>query len=107
MARGGKREGAGRRVGALTTKTREIAVTALEGGQTPLNFLISVMRDPDNELNMRVDAAKAAASYVHPKLAAIEHSGNQEKPLAINVMSGVTREDDDHDTETANGHASH
>ena len=98
MARGGKRENAGRKQSALTKKTRELAVSVtLDGGPTPLEFLVSVMRDVSLELNMRVDAAKAAASYVHPRLAAVEHSGNDKKPLTYQVVSGVTRDTDDED----------
>lgn len=74
--RGGKREGAGRKKSAITTKVRELAVDALNGGQTPLDFLMSVMRDETNEKAMRIDAAKAAAAYVHPRLAAVDHSGS-------------------------------
>lgn len=33
------------------------------------------MRDVEEELSTRLDAAKSAAPYVHPKLANIEHSG--------------------------------
>lgn len=38
---------------------------------TPLEFLMSVMIDEANPMNERIDAAKAAAPYTHPKLAAI------------------------------------
>lgn len=91
MPRGGKRDGAGRKVSALTRKTRELAVDALNGGETPLEFLVSVMRNTNNDLNMRVDAAKAAAAYVHPRLAAVTHAGDKENPVALTVISGVPR----------------
>ena len=100
MARGGKREGAGRKVSALTTKTRQLAIEAVETGITPLEFLISVMRDKGNELSTRLDAAKAAASYVYPKLASVEHKGDADHPLGIAIMSAVPRDDD----QPANGH---
>lgn len=83
--RGGARKGAGRKAGAATTKTREIADKAAESGLTPLEFMLQVMRDepradlePRDALQataMRFEAAKAAAPYVHPRLAAVEHSG--------------------------------
>ena len=44
MARGGARPGAGRKAGSVTRRTREIAEAALEG-LTPLEYLLSVMRD--------------------------------------------------------------
>jgi hypothetical protein len=97
MARGGKRPGAGRKKGALTARSQQLAAAAAASGQTPLEFLISVMRDAGNKLETRLDAAKAAAGYVHPRLAAIEHSGNEDKPLGIQVLSGVPRLDSDGD----------
>ncbi len=72
MPRGGKREGAGRKPGALTTRTREIAERTAETGITPLDFLLSIMRDDTQEQAVRIDVAKAAAPYAHPKLAAID-----------------------------------
>jgi hypothetical protein len=35
---------------------------------------------------MRFEAAKAAAPYVHPKLAAIEHSGPEGAPLTVEIV---------------------
>lgn len=67
---------------------------------------MAVYKDVTMPWPMRIDAAKAAISYEKPRLAAVEHSGNQDKPLTMNVVSGVPREDqpdDDH----ANGRASH
>lgn len=91
--RGGRRSGAGRKPGALTKKTREIADRAMAEGITPLEFMLNIMRaDPpetdDARVNleamaMRFEAAKAAAPYVHPKLAAVELSGGVEVELSI------------------------
>lgn len=76
--RGGKRPGAGRKPGSITRRTQEVTAKALEGGITPLDYLLSVMRDDQKMPDVRLDAAKAAAPYVHPRLAAIEHSGGIE-----------------------------
>lgn len=84
--RGGARKGAGRKVGSATTKTRAIADRAASEGVTPLEFMLSVMRkEPSGDIKdervlqsireMRFEAAKAAAPYMHPKLSAIEHTG--------------------------------
>ncbi len=82
--RGGSRKGAGRKVGSATKRTREIADAAMADGVTPLEFMLAVMRndsvhdDPRIQLTreaMRFEAAKAAAPYIHPRLAAVEHSG--------------------------------
>lgn len=44
MARGGKREGAGRKPGSLTKRTREIAEKAAATGATPLEVMLANMR---------------------------------------------------------------
>jgi hypothetical protein len=84
MNNGGKRAGAGRKEGAANIKTREIANKAALEGLTPLEYLLQVMRKETPEADetliqlqaKRLDAAKAAAPYIHPRLAAIEHSGS-------------------------------
>jgi hypothetical protein len=70
--RGGKRAGAGRPPGAATRRTREIADKAAEGGMTPLEFMLQILRDPSKPEDMRLDAAKSAAPYVHPRLTSVE-----------------------------------
>lgn len=82
--RGGKRSGAGRKAGSITKRTREIAAAAMAEGITPLEFMLQVMRAPSDHEDpkvqiareaMRFEAAKAAAPYIHPRLAAVEHTG--------------------------------
>lgn len=41
----------------------------------PLDYMLSMLRDEKLEPAARFEAAKAAAPYVHAKLAAVEHSG--------------------------------
>lgn len=41
---------------------------AEEAGCTPLQFMVSVMLEPENALAMRLDAAKFAAPYFHRKM---------------------------------------
>lgn len=85
MARGGARTGAGRKAGSASTKTREIANQAAEAGITPLEFMLSVMRDATAERGERLDMAKAAAPYIHPRLSSIEASGPGGTPLIPTV----------------------
>ena len=98
MARGGPRKGAGRRKGQVSEPTKrriEVAEKALAEGLNPLDYMLSILRDESQPMKERFAAAKEAAPYVHPRLAAVEHSGNAEKPLSISVVSGVIREDAD------------
>jgi hypothetical protein len=41
----------------------------------PKEFLLNLVRDDTQPLDVRIEAAKAAAPYFHARLAAIEHSG--------------------------------
>jgi hypothetical protein len=58
---------------------REAAIAST--GVTPLAFLLGVMRTRRNPLDVRLEAAKAAAPYVHPKLAQIAHTGPNGGPM--------------------------
>ena len=73
--RGGPRSGAGRKPGAINKATAKAREAAEAGGVMPLDFMLSVMRDEGADRAERLDMAKAAAPYVHAKLASIEHSG--------------------------------
>lgn len=83
MSRGGKREGAGRKAGAVTVKTREIADAASQEGITPLEYMLGVMRNTEADLDRRDAMARAAAPYMHPALKAIEHKGDGGGPMKM------------------------
>lgn len=83
QSKGGHRPGAGRKAGVRNKKTAEILIAVEASGITPLEFMLNIMRkgelpvdtDPAIQIahnNMRFEAAKAAAPYVHAKLASIE-----------------------------------
>lgn len=74
MSRGGRRPGAGRKKSYVAQRTREIANRAAAQGITPLEYMLEVMRTSPDE-KMRAAMAIAAAPYVHPRLSAVEHSG--------------------------------
>jgi hypothetical protein len=77
MAHGGKRAGAGRKPGAVNKATAETRRAIAESGETPLAYMIRIMRDETVEDYRRDDMAKAAAPYSHNRLSSIEHSGGQ------------------------------
>lgn len=95
IKRGGKRPGAGRKKGVPNKKTAAMVQAVEASGITPLEFLLNVMRgSPPNGATpaeiiafttLRFEAAKAAAPYVHPKLAAIEHTGKDGSPVQASV----------------------
>jgi len=65
MARGGYKPGAGRpKKAELTLRSAAIAA-----GQTPLEYMLAVMNDPEADPARRDRAAIAAAPFVHPRIA--------------------------------------
>jgi hypothetical protein len=46
-----------------------------------LEFLLQVMRDVEADEARRIDAAKAAAPFVHPKLASVDLGNKDDKPF--------------------------
>jgi hypothetical protein len=78
MPRGGHRPGAGRKTGSKNKRTslmEEASEAALVTGARPLDYMLAVMRDPGEPTQRRIDAAKAAAPYMHPRLATVEVKG--------------------------------
>lgn len=88
MARGGARAGAGRRKGGANRLTDE-AVEKGTDGLSPLDYLLSILRDVSEEPARRLDAAKAAAPYVHPKRQPVDDRGDTAQ--TIQVVTGVDR----------------
>ena len=72
MAQGGARPGAGRKPGSRDKLARETAEKVAAEGVTPLDYLLSVMRSETEEPARRIDAAKAAAPYVHARLNTVD-----------------------------------
>ena len=77
MGYGGKREGAGRPLGAVGKISAEAILKAKTTGELPHEFLLRVSQSDtvdghDISLEQRVYAAIAAAPYFAPRLAAIE-----------------------------------
>jgi hypothetical protein len=62
----------GRPPGSINKRTRALLETAEAGGEMPLDFLLRLMRDPCVPIARRLEAAKASAPFVHPKLSAVE-----------------------------------
>jgi hypothetical protein len=82
---------AGRKVGSATKKTREIADKAAEQGITPLEVMLEAMNAFRGAGDMEKAAgfAKDAAPYIHPKLAAIEHTAPDGIDLRVTKVERV------------------
>jgi hypothetical protein len=62
----------GRPKGARNRRTRTLIEAAEAGGDMPLDFLLKLMRDPKESKNRRLEAAKAAAPFLHARLCPVE-----------------------------------
>ena len=75
MARGGTRPNAGRKPGIPNKASIERQKKVAETGRTALEYMPKVMRNAKSSDQRRDEMAKAAAPYVHPKLATMQHTG--------------------------------
>ncbi len=90
MTHGGARPGAGRKVGSATKKTRELADKVIASGLTPLEFMLSVMRDEGAERAERLylsnqllrSLQEAAASELASRMTAMNNASDNAKTLA-------------------------
>jgi hypothetical protein len=81
----GRKTGGGSRKGRPNRATAAKAAAIAASGVTPLDYMLSVMRDLNVEPGRRDDMAKAAAPFVHPRLAAVAHSGPDGGPIEMSV----------------------
>jgi len=83
---GGRQKGTPNK--ATARREREIA----KSGLTPLEYMLKVMRNEKADPARRDDMAKAAAPYVHPKLAAVQHTGRNGGPIQHVDLTSLTNE---------------
>lgn len=81
MAHGGARPNSGRPKGAANKATEEAIEQAKAGGEMPLDYLLGIMRDIGADEAKRIDCAKAAAPYLHAKLANIDVNATHEHDM--------------------------
>ncbi len=84
----------GRQRGSLNKATitqqqqaKTIVQAAKEAGLSPLEYMLKVMRDPETLPQRRDDMAKAAAPYMHARLAAVDpETGKAVDQPQVNIM---------------------
>jgi len=85
----GRRKGTpktgGRKKGVRNRRTRELLERIEASGITPLDYMLQVMRNTKAPLAIRFEAARQAAPYIHPKLAAIEHGSPDGGPHIVEI----------------------
>lgn len=84
--KGGARPGAGRKKGSPNKRTAILMDAVKQSGMTPLEYMLQIMRDDVNEPRERLNAAVAAAPYVHAKLSSVEVSGADGGPVETSLQ---------------------
>lgn len=80
---GGKRQGAGRKKGSAGKLHDAARAQAAAQGITPLAYLLGLLRDDRQTQAVRIDAAKAAAPYLHAKLANLDANLNLSGEITV------------------------
>src|SRR5262245_28997417 len=73
----------GRPRGSRNKRTQTLLEAAQTGGELPLDYMLRAMRDPSAPAKRRDEMAKAAAPFLHSKLASIEQHGSDDMPPAL------------------------
>lgn len=86
MAQGAKTGG---RQKGTPNKANSAKVKAIQAsGLMPLDYMLEVLRDLSADQASRIDAAKAAAPYLHSKMpVALEHAGKNGAELTIQLIT--------------------
>lgn len=81
MARREAKKGTTRKAGtgkAAADQAGGVRVTNAQNGGidlSPVDYMLSILRDETQSQGDRMDAAKAAAPYLHARLSGVKHSG--------------------------------
>lgn len=93
MPRGGARKGAGRPAGVRNQLTEERQAAIAATGETPLDYMLRILRDPATDAQRRDAMAKAAAPYCHAQLSSIKHDGSlklmRPEALSDDELAGI------------------
>jgi len=95
-SRGGSRPGAGRKTGTVNRLSQKAREEAAKTGDLPHEFLLQVMRGNriaghKPTFAERMDAAKAAAPYYAPRLAAVAANVNPTNDPIRDLLDEVAR----------------
>lgn len=94
MARGGAKPGerrGGRKKGTRNKANAAQAEQTEASGETPLAYMLRVMRDPARKNDQRDKMAVAAAPYVHQKLSTMEVTGKGGGALIVEIQRFADR----------------
>jgi hypothetical protein len=84
-----KTPGSGRKKGSRNKRTLALEAEIAASGEIPLDYMLRIMRDPNADDRRRDEMAIAAAPYVHPRLAAVTHAGEDGGHVRIERIERV------------------
>jgi len=90
VPKGGARAGAGRPKNSVSQRHVEMLAQAAEAGQSPVEYMLAIMRDEDADQKRRDWAAEKVAPYFHPRPAPIARTIEIDLP-DTSTMEGVTQ----------------
>ena len=64
-------------------------------GLTPLEYMLTLLRDIGSPPEIRRWAAEHAAPYIHPRLAAMTHTGPNNGPIQYQITDQPIMTDDE------------
>ena len=97
MATKDGRKTGGRKTGTPNRATAAKAAEIAASGVTPLEYMLSVMRAPTGTVEdaVRLDAAKAAAPYVHPRLSTVDATVTSVQMTQEEWLTWLAEQDDE------------
>ena len=87
---GGSRPGAGRPKGSVSRRHVEVLAGAAAEGLTPVEYMLSLLRDEDADQDWRAWAAEKAAPFIHPRPAPVSRPIEIELP-DTSTIEGVNK----------------
>ena len=75
----------GRKAGTPNKASAAKAAAIAASGLTPVDYMLSVMRDENAAPEVRLGAARAAAPYVHRRLSSVAYSGPEGGPIEMAI----------------------
>jgi len=84
----------GRQKGTPNKVTSDMRSAIAESGESPLEYMVRVMRDKTADPSRRDDMARAAAPYLHPRLSAVDLTSVDHLPVVPVINVTVDQEPD-------------
>ncbi len=78
--------GSGRKKGSRNKRNKKVEAAIAASGLTPLEYMLGVLRNPKKPRAERMQAAVAAAPYVHQRLAATTLTTPPGKPIEGRII---------------------